>query len=37
MTRFLEVTGKLGRLIPEVSKPKRKPSLNEKERKFLSM
>ncbi|MGB9759009.1 MAG: preprotein translocase subunit SecY [Thermoproteota archaeon] len=30
MTRFLEVTGKLGRLIPEVSKPKRKPSLNEK-------
>lgn len=30
MTRFLEVTGKLGRLIPEVSKPKRKPSLNER-------
>ncbi|MEM0162556.1 MAG: preprotein translocase subunit SecY, partial [Thermoproteota archaeon] len=30
MTRFLEVTGKLGRFIPEVSKPKRKPSLNER-------
>lgn len=30
MARFIELTGRLGRFIPEVSKPKRKPSLNER-------